>query len=361
MSTSAPGLYLSSTGSYPRVGDALELQLLRRTMAALDRGERTTADVLDAENEMTRRAIADQVKAGLDIVTDGQIRWYDPISHFAAKLENVQIKGLLRFFDTNFYFRQPVVTGTPIRRSTLVVSEYSFARNALGHLPTPEDKAGKLSIKPVLTGPFTLAKCSLSESSGNGSGESTAALEARALAFADALAAEIAALAQTGAELIQVDEPAAIKYAEDWAVFEQAFAPLASARDKIVGAGRRLELALYFYFHDCGPLYEKILSLPVDIVGLDFTYDSTLADRIAAEGSPKPLGLGLVDARNTRLEDPEVIAWQIERMLPKIKGERAYLGPSAGLEYLPRDRAFAKLALLGKVRDTLKGAKGAAS
>ncbi|HXZ13929.1 MAG TPA: hypothetical protein VEG64_16210 [Candidatus Sulfotelmatobacter sp.] len=361
MSTASPGLYLSSTGSYPRVGDTHELQLLRRTMAALDRGERTTADVLDAENEMTRRAIADQVKAGLDVITDGQIRWYDPISHFASKLENLRIKGLLRFFDTNFYFRQPVVTGTPVRRGPLVVTEYSFARNALGHLPTPQDKAGKLSIKPVITGPYTLAKCSLSESSGNGSGESAAALEARALAYSQALAAEIAALAQTGAELIQVDEPAAIKYPEDWDIFERALAPLAAARDKIIGAGRRLELALYFYFRDCAPLHEKILELPVDIIGLDFTYNPQLADRIAAEGSPKPLGLGLVDARNTRLEDPEVLAWQLERLLPKIKDERAFLGPSAGLEYLPRDRAFAKLALLSKVREAIKGAKGAAS
>ena len=361
MSATSPGLHLSSTGSYPRVGDTAELQVLRRTIAALDRGERTTADILDAENEMTRRAIADQVKAGLDIVTDGQIRWYDPISHFAGKLDNVQIKGLLRFLDTNFYFRQPVVTGKPARRGTFVVNEYSFARNALGHLPTPHDKAGKLAIKPVLTGPYTLAKCSLSEPSGNGSGESATSLEARALAYAEALAAEIAALAQTGAELIQVDEPAVIKYPEDWAIFERALAPLTAARDKVASAGRKLELALYVYFHDCAPLYEKLVALPVDIVGLDFTYNPELADQIAAEGSPKPLGLGLVDARNTRLEDPEVIAWQIERLLPKIKGERAYVGPSAGLEYLPRDRAFAKLELLSKVRDAIKGTKRAAS
>jgi 5-methyltetrahydropteroyltriglutamate--homocysteine methyltransferase len=361
VSATSPGLHLSSTGSYPRVGDTLELQVLRRTIAALDRGERTTADGLDAENEMTRRTIADQVKAGLDVVTDGQIRWYDPISHFAAKLENVQIKGLLRFFDTNFYFRQPVITGKPVRRSALVVNEYSFARNALGHLPTPQDKAGKLAIKPVLTGPYTLAKCSLSEHSGNGAGESAASLEVRALAYAEALAAEIVALAQTGADLIQVDEPAVIKYPEDWAIFGRALAPLTAARDKVVTAGRKLELALYVYFHDCAPLYEKLVALPVDIVGLDFTYNPKLADQIAAEGSPKPLGLGLVDARNTRLEDPEVIAWQIERLLPKIKGERAYLGPSAGLEYLPRDRAFAKLELLSKVRDEIKGSKGAAS
>jgi len=360
MSAASPGLHLSSTGSYPRIGDTFELQLLRRTISALDRGERTTADVLDAENEMIRRAIADQVKAGLDVITDGQIRWYDPISHIAGKLENVKIRGLLRFFDTNSYFRQPALTAKPARRGNLIADEYSFACNALGHLPTPVDKAGKLSVKPVLTGPYTLAKFSLAEHPENGSPKSLASLEARAMAYADALAPEIEALANTGAELIQLDEPAAIKFPEDWAIFEQSLAPLIQARDNAARGGRKAELALYVYFHDCAPLYEKLVSLPVDIVGLDFTYDAKLADMIASAGSPKPLGLGLIDARNTRLEDPEVLAWQIERLMPKIHGGRAYLGPSAGLEYLPRDRAFAKLALLGKVRDAMNGLKAAA-
>jgi len=360
MSVASPGLHLSSTGSYPRVGDTHELQLLRRTISGLDRGERTTADVLDAENEITRLAISDQVKAGLDVITDGQIRWYDPISHLAGKLDNVKIRGLLRFFDTNTYFRQPVLTGKPVRGVPLITSEYAFACNALGHLPTPADKAGKLSIKPVLTGPYTLAKFSHAEHPENGEPESFASLESRAMAYAEALALEIESLAQTGAELIQLDEPAAIKFPEDWPIFEQSLAPLVEAREKAIRGGRKVELALYVYFHDCTPLYEKLVGLPVDIVGLDFTYDPKLADFIASAGSPKPLGLGLIDARNTRLEDPEVIAWQIARLMPKIEGGRAYLGSSAGLEYLPRDRAFAKLELLGKVREALNGLKGAA-
>jgi 5-methyltetrahydropteroyltriglutamate--homocysteine methyltransferase len=360
MTPASPGLYLSSTGSYPRIGDSSELQVLRKTIAALDRGERTTADLLDAEHDMTRRAIGDQMKAGLDVITDGLVRWYDPISHLAGKLENVKIRGLLRFFDTNCYFRQPVLTGKPVRRGPLVVHEYSFARNALGHLPTPKAKAGKLSIKPVLTGPYTLAKFSLAEHSENGAPDSFSSLETRAMAYADALAAEIGALAEYGAEIIQVDEPAAVKFPEDWAIFENSLAPLIDARDKAREAASKVEIALYFYFHDCTALYEKLVKLPADIIGLDCTYNPKLADLIASAGSPKPLGLGLVDARNTRLEDPDVIAWQIERMLSKIDGGRAYLGPSSGLEYLPRDRAFAKLELLGKVREALLGPKGPA-
>jgi 5-methyltetrahydropteroyltriglutamate--homocysteine methyltransferase len=353
--TAAPGLYLSSTGSYPRIGDSPELQALRRTIAGLDRGERSHADLLDVQNEVTRHVIAEQVKAGLDVVTDGLIRWYDPISHLAGKLDNIEIKGLVRFFGTDTYFRQPVFVGAPIKRGHLVAGEYSFARNALGHLPTPQGKAGKLSVKPVLTGPYTLGKLSLGEKSENGSAGTFTDLEKRVQAYAEILASELEPLSQAGAELVQIDEPAAIKYPNDWKIFEASLAPLAEARDKILKSGRKLELALYVYFHDCAPLYEKLLALPVDVVGLDFTYSPQLVDIVASKGSPKPLGLGLIDGRNTPLEDPAQIARQVERMLPKIKGERAFLGPSSGLEYLPCDQAFAKLELLSKVRAELQG------
>jgi 5-methyltetrahydropteroyltriglutamate--homocysteine methyltransferase len=344
-----PGLHLANTGSYPRIGDSAELQILRRAIASLDRGERNTADLLDAENEMTRRAIGDQLKAGLDVITDGQIRWYDPISHIASKLSNVKIAGLQRFFDTNFYFRQPVITGIPRRNDAIVAKDFSFARNALGHLPTPNNLAGKLSIKPILTGPYTLAKFSLPGHAGNG-GDPFSSLEARTLAYAEALAAEIVALVGIGASLIQIDEPAIIKYPEDWQIFEKALAKLIAARDKAVPEGRHTELAMYVYFHDPTPLYEKLIALPVDIIGLDFTYNPKLADLIASAGSPKPLGLGLIDGRNTKLENAGEIARQIDRLLPKMQGGRAYLNPSCGLEHLPRDRAFAKLELLAKIR-----------
>src|ERR1700683_1194557 len=353
--SATPGLHLSSTGGYPRIGDSPELQALRRTIAALDRGERSHADLLDVQNEVTRQVIAEQVKAGLDLATDGLIRWYDPISHLAGKLDNIEIKGLVRFFDTNTYFRQPVFAGAPIKRGNLVAGEYSFARNALGHLPTPQGKAGKLSIKPVLSGPYTLGKFSLSEQSGGGSSEAFSCLEARVQAYAEILANGVEPLSQAGAELIQLEEPAAIQYPNDWAIFEASLAPLVQARDKIRNSGRKLELALYVYFRDCAPLYEKLLTLPVDIVGLDFSYSPKLVDLLASAGSPKWLGLGLVDGRNTKLEDPAHIARQVERMLPKIKDQSAFLGTCSGLEYLPRDRAFAKLELLSNVRSELQG------
>ncbi|MGA7623296.1 MAG: hypothetical protein WB630_18830 [Candidatus Acidiferrales bacterium] len=355
MSTTSAGLYLSSTGGYPRVGDTPELQRLKQTIAAMDAGDRTTADLLDAQNDVTRQAIAVQVSAGLDVVTDGQIRWNDPISYLASKLDNVEFSGTIPFFDTGRSCRQPLFAGKPLRRGHMIVDEYSFARNALGHLPTPKNKAGKLAIKPILIGPYTLAKFSLSSRSDNGDLSGPAALEARAQTYAEILAPEIEALSKAGAELIQIDEPAILQSPEDWRFLEQALAVLLESRDKGRKAGRHLELALYTYFHDCTPLYEKLLELPVDIIGVDFTRGGASIDKVAATGSPKPIAMGLIDGRKQHMENPSDVARQVERLFARITGGRAYLGPSCGLEYLSNDAAFTKFALLPKVIAELNG------
>jgi 5-methyltetrahydropteroyltriglutamate--homocysteine methyltransferase len=367
MSLSLPGLYLASSGSYPRTGEGTEFETLSRTMEAYERGQRSAADVLDAENDVIRRVIADQVKAGIEILTDGQIRWRDPLSHLASKLANVKIEGSAELPGTNLRFRRPVLTGPPARNASLVLNDYYFARNALGRLPTPRKLAGKLKVKPVLTGPYTLAKISLFDGSADGAGrrphaahaaaESAAPLssyEARAEAYAEALAAEIEELAKASAELIQIDEPLAIEE-QDWPVFEKSVGRLVEARNTAVKAGYGCDLLLHVYFQDCAALYEKLVALPVDILGLDFTCSPALVSRIACLGSPKPLALGLVDGRSAELEDPASIARQIERILPKIEGGRAYFTPSCGLEHLPQECAYAKLELLGKIRAAVNG------
>jgi 5-methyltetrahydropteroyltriglutamate--homocysteine methyltransferase len=111
---------------------------------------------------------------------------------------------------------------------------------------------------------------------------------------------------------------------------------------------------LYTYFSDATPLYEKLMSLPVDILGFDLVSGPGLADAIAADGAAKPLALGMVSGRRSELEDVQAIAQTLDRVLPKIHGGRAYLGPSCGLEYLPRSAAYAKLELLPKIHSLLK-------
>ncbi|MBI2544234.1 MAG: methylcobamide--CoM methyltransferase, partial [Candidatus Rokubacteria bacterium] len=94
-------LILSTAGSYPRIGDVPDLQRHRRAYAQRERGDISAEELRKVEDEVVAGVIREQIEAGIEVVTDGLIRWYDPYSHFARGLEGVEINGLLRLFDTN--------------------------------------------------------------------------------------------------------------------------------------------------------------------------------------------------------------------------------------------------------------------
>ncbi|MGC8817249.1 MAG: hypothetical protein ACP5PX_05545 [Candidatus Hadarchaeum sp.] len=316
----------TSAGSYPRIGDSLEQQRHRQAYAQLERGEITLEEFERVQDEVTRDVIEEQIRAGLDIVTDGQVRWYDPISHIARSVKGCKINGLLRFFDTNFYFRQPVIENRLSRAGPTILKEFSFAK-----------KFSKKPVKPVLTGPYTLAKLSIDH---GGFG-----LQRIVKDFAEIIADEVKDLEQEGAEIIQLDEPAILKHPEEFDLFSEAIETVSAEKG-------RSHLALYTYFGDAAPLYEKMLELPVDAVGLDFTYSPTLPQLIERLGCDKDIGLGLIDGRNTKLERPEEILEKLQRIISALHGENIYLNTSCGLgDYLPRDIAFKKLQIVATVAE----------
>ncbi|HET9177290.1 MAG TPA: hypothetical protein VFQ24_02925 [Terriglobia bacterium] len=322
-------LTLTHSG-YPRIGDSADEQALRRTIAQHDRGERTDADVRAAENQLVLLALEDQQKAGIDILTDGQIRWNDPVSHLAGKLQGVHTNGLLRFFDTNFYFRQPLVRGRIEQTQPLIVEEFQWAAHR-----------SIQPVKPVVTGPYTLASLSICD---NGSANKDGLI----MGYAQALAAEVARLASSGAKLIQVDEPALPRHPRDMALAREALGLIASRKGQA-------ELALAVYFADAASVYVELQAFPVQTLVLDFTYSPELPHVIEKEGSTKAIGFGVLDGRNTRLEDHASTARSIERMLARVEAERSYLTTSCSLEYLPRDRARLKLRHLTSLKKSILG------
>ena len=329
-------LLTASAGSYPRIGKAPEMQLLRRTIAQWEKGNKTAADLQAAEDALTKAALTEQAASGLDLVTDGQIRWYDPISHVAGKLENVRINGLLRFFDTNFYFRQPEVKG-PIRwTGPIVRTEYEMASAAS---PKP--------VKPVLTGALTLARHSIVEHAPYQRDFRQLVLDYNA-----ALEQEVRELAAAGASVIQIDEPSLLQDPSSIALVQETLQRLASLK----GSAR---LEVHVYFGDPAPVLEQVLASAADVVGIDFTYNPGLVDQVATARPAKPLGLGLIDGRNTKLEDPDDVLRALDRILPRVQAEECYLHPSSGLEYLPRDRAIEKLKRLATIRNRAMQSTGA--
>lgn len=319
-------LVTTNTGSYPRVGETDEEQILRRTIALWEQKKKSVDDLKNSQETMTLKALSEQEEAGLDLVTDGQICWYDPISHLFTKMEGVRINGLLRFFDTNFYFRQPVIEGELKRVKGMLTEEYQFARN---HSRTP--------VKVVLTGPYTLAKLSIVKSSVYPN------LKTLAVRLAELLNEELKALVAKGARVIQIDEPAILFHSNEFDVLEEA-------SQILVEGLKEAEVGLQTYFGNCLSLYDRLQKLPFSFLGLDFTYSPHLADHIAKHGSEKKLGLGVLDGRNTKLEDVDETIKLIQKVTARLTHSEVYVQPSCGLEYLPRYRAFDKLKRLAEIK-----------
>ncbi len=307
-------------GTYPRIGDTPREQALRRAIARFDKGEASEADVHAAEREVVKAVLREQEDAGVDVVTDGQVAWNDSQSHIAHGLDGVEIGGLVRYFDTNTYYRQPIVTGPVTWRVPLLLDEWQFAQDAT-----------KAPVKAVLTGPVTLASLSLDRHYGK--------KRALAVALADALAEEVAALRSAGVRHLQVDEPVLTRTPEDLSLVAETLAALAARKGSA-------ELTLATYFGDVARIYRELQNLPVDVLGLDLVQGAKTWAQVAKHGSELPLALGIVDARNTKLEDAAALAVRVQGLGEAVDLDRSYLSPSNGLEFLPRDQARQKLAVL---------------
>ncbi len=306
----------TAIGFYPKIPNRPRPARLRQAIARRDRDEITPEQLARVEDEVTIEVIAEQVEAGLDLVTDGQIRWDDDQTYIAQGLHGFEITGLIRYFDTNTYYRQPNVTG-PVRwTKPILVRDYEFAA---GHSTKP--------VKALITGPYTLAALSTDSHYGD--------RRSLVLDLAEALHEEAKALAAAGAPVIQVNEPAILRHKEDAPLLQEAITRM------LDGIG--VETAVYTWFGDADGILPQLLELPVDLIGLDFVWGPANWDALRRTPFSKRLGFGIIDARNTKMESVEQIAERIKEVSDLVPPDRLDVNPSCGLEYLPREVAFEKL------------------
>ena len=307
--------------SYPKIPNRPRPARLRNAINRFDRGAITEEEIRSIEDDVTEEALQEQAEAGLDLVTDGQIRWEDEQTYLARQLGGISLNGLIRWFDTNMYYRQPVIEGAITWQKPITVDDYRFAAE---HSEKP--------VKAVLTGPYTLARLSVDKHYGS--------VGALAKAFAAALNQEAKALQEAGATLIQFNEPAILKHKKE---FEQ-FADLCRS----LVDGITVETSLYLYFGDAEGIYPQILDLPFQLIGLDFVMGAKNEALLQSAPFTKKLGLGIIDARNTKLESVDEIAERIRLLAAGLAPDQIHVSPSAGLEFLPREVAQEKLRRLAQ-------------
>jgi 5-methyltetrahydropteroyltriglutamate--homocysteine methyltransferase len=316
----------TAVSHYPKLGDGPGQQGLRHAIARVDRGEAAPEEIEQAAQAMTVAAIQEQEAAGLDLLTDGQIRWQDPITYLAAGLQGLELGGLLRWFESNTYYRQPrPQPGAELRWTRpILADDLEFARR---HANRP--------LKAVLTGPYTMGTLSDPGDLGH---------RKLVLDLARALNKELRSLAEAEPEWIQIDEPAivnnsSVRYPRDFALFREAMSVLTEGVE-----GR---LSLYTYHGDVVDV-PGLLELPFQLFGLDFVQGPTNWALLEEWPGEKGLGLGIVDARNVRLEEIGALLEQVGRAVAAAGEASIHVGPSCGLEFLPRETARRKLELVAR-------------
>jgi 5-methyltetrahydropteroyltriglutamate--homocysteine methyltransferase len=307
---------------YPKIPNRPRPARLRNALNRFDRGELTRDDVRRVADEVTIEAIEEQIAAGVDLPNDGLIRWEDEQTYIARGLTGITITGLIRYFDSNTYYRQPVIDGDVSWQKPVLVDDWKFASS---HSSKP--------IKAVLTGPYTLARLSKNDFYPE-FGDAV-------MAFARALNSEARALQEAGAPFLHVNEPSILGHKDDIALFERAMQTLMD--------GISTESALYVYFGDAEGVLGRILDLPFQVVGLDFVSGPKNFDLIKSGPFTKTLGAGLVNSRNTRMEPVDALVTQLRQIAATVPLDRVHLSPNCSLEFLPRETAQAKLSRMAEV------------
>jgi len=313
-------------GGYPKtIGD----QKLRRALREADR--QGPAELDRIYQEVTRLSMEEQAGLGLDLISDGCLRWDDEVTYLIRGLSGVTLDGLVRFFDTNVYYRKPIAQGKVSWKSPILAGDFQFARSCS---PVP--------IKVIVTGPFTLSKLS----SAPGYSREEDYLED----LSTSLNAELLTLQSQGVQFLHVNEPAILQYPEETPRFQRAM--------KRLFEGIRVSTTLYVYFGDATPVFNNLLDLPVEEVGFDFTYTPDATRLLKGRSLKGRFLAGLMDARNTRLESRDEIFRNLENILASVKPASLSVSPSANLEFLPLDRCRNKVRNFVKLLREFEGVQG---
>lgn len=281
--------------------------------------------ILGAYDEIREEFITDQQETGLDLVTEGQARWDDMLAHPLAVHENVETRGIVRYYDNNNFYRDPAVTGE-LTESGDVARELEAASEFTD------------SLQAVLPGPYSLADLATNEYYGE---------DEFLDSVADFLAGEIERFPNH--ETLFLLEPSLVENSPKDGEDERA----SEAIDR-VAAATNAEVVVHTYW---GALEEKVhahlLDADIDSIGYDFVseVDDNLYN-IQEYGTKDSIALGLLDGQNTLVESPETITeridWITER-LPAQEFETMYVTTNTELFYLPENKYKAKLEALGAV------------
>jgi 5-methyltetrahydropteroyltriglutamate--homocysteine methyltransferase len=330
MSVPLPLLPTTLVGSYPQPDWLIDRRLLATTLPPRVRLQslwRVAPDWLEqAQDDATRIAIADQERAGIDIVTDGEMRRESYSNRFATALDGVDLDSAGTVVSrTGERVPVPRVVGPIRRRHPVQVRDVRFLREHT-------DRA----IKITVPGPFTMA-----QQAENAFYDGPAEM---ALAYAAAVNEEIQDLFAAGADVVQMDEP--YMQARPGEAREYGIAALNRALEGVTGATTVHICFGYGMVVKERPagysFLAELTQTPVGQVSVE-TAQSSLDCSVLEPLSDRSIMLGVLDLSTPEVESPETVAGRIRRAIPFVDVNRLVIAPDCGMKYLSRESAFGKL------------------
>jgi 5-methyltetrahydropteroyltriglutamate--homocysteine methyltransferase len=289
----------------------------------------------EAQDDATIMAIKAQEDAGIDVVTDGEIRRESYSNRFATALEGVDLDNPGTALDRSGHPNPvPRVVGSIRRKHAVEVDDLLFLKRHTTR-----------KVKITLPGPFTMSQQAQIDHYGG-------SREQAAMDYAVAVNAEIKDLFAAGADVVQIDEPYMQARPEEARAY--GLQALNRALEGVTGA-----TAVHICFGYAAIIHSRpsgysflpeLAACSCAQVSLE-TAQSRLDCSVLAGLAGKKIMLGVLDLSDPAVETPETVAERIRRALPYVKAENIIVAPDCGMKYLPRAVAF------GKLRAMVEGAK----
>jgi 5-methyltetrahydropteroyltriglutamate--homocysteine methyltransferase len=288
----------------------------------------------EAQDDATVLAIRAQEEAGIDIVTDGEIRRESYSNRFATALEGVDIDNPGTALDRSGHPNPvPRIVGKIRRKHAVEVNDLLFLKNNTGR-----------KTKITVPGPFTMSQ--------QAQNDFYKSPEEAAMDYAVAVNAEIKDLFAAGADVVQIDEP--YMQARPEKAREYGLKALNRALQDIDGM-----TAVHICFGYAAIIHERpagynflpeLAGSPVKQISIE-TAQSNLDCSVLASLKNKKIMVGCIDLSDMKIETPEVVVARLKKALRHVKPEDVIVAPDCGMKYLPREVAF------GKLQAMVEGAK----
>src|SRR6201995_3209985 len=309
-------------GSYPQPEWLIDRKKLAGRfpprVRALELWRVPEAYLAEAQDDATFMAIKAQEEAGLDIITDGEIRRESYSSRFATALDGIDLDNPGTALDRSGHPNPvPRVVGDIRRRHAVGVRDLEFLRR---HTSRP--------VKVTVPGPFTMAQQAQIDHYGG-------SRELASLDYAAALNEEIRDLFNAGADIVQIDEPYMQARPEEARAF--GLKALNKALDGITGT-----TAVHICFGYAAIIHSRpsgysflpeLAECSCAQVSIE-TAQSGLDCSVLTQLPGKKIILGVIDLSNPTVETPEVVANRIRRALPYIDARNLLIAPDCGMKYL---------------------------